>query len=103
MVFFAEPPSFLLFLQFLFLRVYRSFPSQSNKLVETGERGDRVKARREPGMSKMQQDPLRELTQQEEQVLQKLAKSTSERMDLIKRANALLAVKAGKSYSEAAT
>ena len=53
-------------------------------------------------MSKRQKDPLRELTQQEEQVLQKLAKSSSERVDVVKRANALLAVRAGTSYAEAA-
>ncbi|MFL5666379.1 MAG: hypothetical protein ACJ8BW_34290 [Ktedonobacteraceae bacterium] len=40
-------------------------------------------------MRKMPKDPLRELTQQEEQALQKLAKSTSERMDVVKRASAL--------------
>jgi transposase len=54
-------------------------------------------------MSKRQKDPLHELTQQEEQALQKLAKSTSERMDVVKRANALVSVRAGKSYTEAAT
>ena len=53
-------------------------------------------------MSKMQKDPLRELTQQEERVLQKLAKSTSERVDVVKRANALLSVRAGTSYTKAA-
>jgi hypothetical protein len=53
-------------------------------------------------MSKMQKDPLRELTQQEEQALQKLAQATSERMDVVKRAKALLAVRAGTSYTEAA-
>jgi hypothetical protein len=53
-------------------------------------------------MSKMQKDPLRELTLQEEQALQKLAKSSSERMDVVKRAHALVAVRAGKSYTEAA-
>ena len=53
-------------------------------------------------MSKMQKDPLRELTQQEEQALQKLAKASSERMDVVKRANALLCVRAGKSCIEAA-
>src|SRR5205809_5704514 len=66
------------------------------------ERGDRFKERRKAGMSKVQKDPLRELTQQEERVLQKLAKSTSERMDVVKRANALLSVGAGQSYIEAA-
>jgi hypothetical protein len=53
-------------------------------------------------MSIIQKDPLRELTQQEERALQKLAKSTSERMDIVKRATALLSVRAGKSYLEAA-
>jgi transposase len=53
-------------------------------------------------MSNRQKDPLRELSQQEEQVLQKLAKSTSERVDVVKRAKALLAVRAGTSYTEAA-
>jgi transposase len=53
-------------------------------------------------MSKVPKDPLRELTRQEERALQKLTKSTSERVDVVKRANALLSVKAGKSYTEAA-
>lgn len=53
-------------------------------------------------MSKKQKDPLREFTLQEEQALQKLAKSTSERMDVVKRAHALVSVRAGKSYTEAA-
>jgi hypothetical protein len=53
-------------------------------------------------MSHIQKDPLRELTQQEERALQKLAKATSERRDVVKRVNALLAVRAGKSYTEAA-
>lgn len=53
-------------------------------------------------MSTMQKDPLRELTQQEERALQKLAKSTSERLDVVKRANALLCVRAGISSTEAA-
>jgi transposase len=53
-------------------------------------------------MSHMQKEPLRELTQQEERALQKLVKSSSERMDVVKRAHALLSVRAGKSYTEAA-
>lgn len=53
-------------------------------------------------MSKAQKDPLRELTQQEERALQKLANATSERVDVVKRAKALLSVKAGKSYTQAA-
>ena len=39
-------------------------------------------------MSKMQKDPLREFTPQEEHALHKLAKASSERMDVIKRAKA---------------
>ena len=46
--------------------------------------------------------PLRTLTQEEEQVLQRIAKATSERVDVVKRAKALLAVKAGKPYTQAA-
>src|SRR5438045_1914892 len=53
-------------------------------------------------MSKVQKDPLRELTQREERALQKLAQSTSERVDVVKRAKALLSVRAGKSSTEAA-
>src|SRR5712691_7356179 len=53
-------------------------------------------------MSTIQKDPLSELTQQEERALQKLAKSTSERLDVVKRARALLSVRAGKSYIETA-
>jgi transposase len=53
-------------------------------------------------MSTIQKDPLRELTQQEERALQKLAKSTSERLDVVKRARALLSVRTGTSYTEAA-
>jgi transposase len=53
-------------------------------------------------MSKRKKDPLRTLTQQEEQVVQKLAKSSSERVDVVKRANALFAVSIGTSYAEAA-
>ena len=53
-------------------------------------------------MSKVQKDPLREMTQQEGQVLEKLVKSTSERVDVVKRAKALLEVRSGKSFTEAA-
>src|SRR6266568_1068239 len=53
-------------------------------------------------MSIIQKDPLRELTQQEERALQTLAKSTSDRKDVVKRADALLSVRAGKSYTETA-
>ena len=46
--------------------------------------------------------PLRTLSQEEEQALQRIVKATSERMDVVKRAKALLAVQAGKLYTEAA-
>jgi transposase len=46
--------------------------------------------------------PLRTVTQEEEQVLQRIVKATSERVDVVKRAKAILAVKAGKPYTEAA-
>ena len=53
-------------------------------------------------MSQVQKHPLRALSQQEEQALQRTAKATSERLDVVKRARALLAVRAGKPYTEAA-
>src|SRR5437588_5551422 len=53
-------------------------------------------------MSKVPKDPLRELTQQEGHVLEKLVKSTSERVDVVKRAKAILSVRSGKSFTEAA-
>ncbi len=53
-------------------------------------------------MSKVQKDPLRELTQQEGQILEKLVKSTSERVDVAKRAKAILSVRSGRSYTETA-
>lgn len=46
--------------------------------------------------------PLRAVTPAEERVLQQTAKATSERLDVVKRAQALLAVKVGKGYTEAA-
>ncbi len=46
--------------------------------------------------------PLRELTQEEEQALRRTAKATSERVDVVKRAKAILAVQAGQSYTQAA-
>jgi transposase len=45
---------------------------------------------------------LRALTGEEERVLQRTAKATSARVDLVKRAKALLAVKAGQGYTAAA-
>jgi transposase len=46
--------------------------------------------------------PLQALTLEEEQALERIVKATSERVDVVKRARAILAVKAGKSYTEAA-
>ena len=53
-------------------------------------------------MSKDQKHPLRAFTPQEEQELQQVTKATSERMDVVKRARALLAVAAGRTFTEAA-
>jgi transposase len=53
-------------------------------------------------MVQPQKDPLRAVSEQEEQELQRLVKATSERLDVVRRAKALLAVKAGQSFTEAA-
>jgi transposase len=46
--------------------------------------------------------PLRALTPAEEQALQRTAKASGERVDVVQRARALLAVQAGQSYTHAA-
>ena len=46
--------------------------------------------------------PLRQMTAEEEQSLERMVKASSERVDVVKRAKALLAVKAGKAYTKAA-
>ena len=46
--------------------------------------------------------PLRTLSQEEEQALQRMVKASSERVDVVKRAKAILAVQAGKPYTQAA-
>ena len=46
--------------------------------------------------------PLRNLMQEEEQALQRIVKASSERVDVVKRAKAILAVRGGKPYSAAA-
>jgi transposase len=46
--------------------------------------------------------PLRALTSTEARALQHIAKATSERLDVVKRAQALLAVYTGQSYTQAA-
>ncbi len=53
-------------------------------------------------MVQPQKDPLRALSEQEEQELQRLVKATSERLDVVRRAKALLAVAAGQPFTEAA-
>jgi len=53
-------------------------------------------------MAARQKDPLRELTAVEVQVLSRCARATSERMDRRQRAQALLAVAQGTSFSDAA-
>ena len=53
-------------------------------------------------MGKEQKHPLRALTPQEEQELQRVVKATSERLDVVKRARALLAVGAGQPFTNAA-
>ncbi len=64
------------------------------------QKGGKLKRRRTTSMRAMH--PLRAMTQEEEQTLQRLVKATSERVDVIKRARALLGVQAGKSYTQAA-
>lgn len=46
--------------------------------------------------------PLRALTPTEARALQRIAKATSERLDVVKRAQALLAVHAGQGFTQAA-
>src|SRR5215472_10956006 len=53
-------------------------------------------------MSMSAAHPLRALTPTEVQALQRIAKATSERADVIKRAQVLLAVNAGQGYTQAA-
>src|SRR5690242_14354649 len=50
-----------------------------------------------------QKEPLRPLFPLEEQELQRIGKATSERQDRARRAQALLLVAAGRSFSQAAT
>jgi len=47
-------------------------------------------------------EPLRAVSQQEERELQRVVKASSERVDVVKRAKALLAVRAGQAYTQAA-
>ena len=53
-------------------------------------------------MVSLQKHPLRVLSEQEERELHRITKATSERLDVVHRANALLAVAGGESFTEAA-
>ena len=53
-------------------------------------------------MAQSQKDPLRALSQQKEQELHRLIKASSERVDVVRRANALVAVADGKGFAQAA-
>ena len=53
-------------------------------------------------MVQPQKEPMRALSEQEEQELQRLVKATSERLDVVRRAQALLAVAAGQPFTQAA-
>jgi transposase len=53
-------------------------------------------------MAQPQKEPLRALSEQEERELKRRANATSERLDVVRRAKALLAVASGKPFTEAA-
>src|SRR5437870_11773728 len=53
-------------------------------------------------MPQREKYPLRALSQQEERELSRITKATSERLDVVHRANALLAVASGQSFTESA-
>jgi transposase len=53
-------------------------------------------------MAHPQKHPLRTLSEQEERELHRMTKATSERLDVIHRATALLAVASGESLTESA-
>lgn len=53
-------------------------------------------------MAQPQKHPLRAVSEQEERELQRLVKASSERLDVVRRAKALLAVAAGQPFTQAA-
>ncbi len=53
-------------------------------------------------MAHPQKEPLRALNEQEERELKRLAKATSERLDVVRRARVILAVASGQKFTEAA-
>jgi transposase len=54
-------------------------------------------------MSRVRKDPLRQLSDEEREMLKRVAGASSERVDRARRAKALLAVADGRSYIEAAS
>lgn len=53
-------------------------------------------------MGQTQKHPLRVLSEQEERELQRLVKASSERLDVVRRAKAVVAVAGGQTFTEAA-
>jgi hypothetical protein len=53
--------------------------------------------RRKTSMGPSQKDPLRALSKQEEQELRRLVNASSERVDVVRRANALVAEQVDKA------
>lgn len=53
-------------------------------------------------MAQPQKEPLRALSEQEKREVQRLVKASSERVDVMRRAKALLAVANGKPFTQAA-
>src|SRR5258708_33320385 len=53
-------------------------------------------------MAQPQKEPLRAVSEQEERELKRLAKATSERVDVVRRARVILAVASGEKFREAA-
>jgi hypothetical protein len=64
--------------------------------------GDWREERRRTGLVQHQKHPLRAVSAQEEQEVRRLVKASSERLDVVRRATALLAVGGGQSFPEAA-
>jgi transposase len=61
-----------------------------------------MEARRKQAMPMPQKHPLRPLTKQEERELRRIEKASSERVDVVRRARALLLVAASQTFPQAA-
>jgi transposase len=61
-----------------------------------------MEGRRKKAMPMPQKHPLRPLTEQEERELRRIEKASSERVDVVRRAKALLAVAARQTFPQAA-